>query len=95
MTTPVIFDNPHEFFEEATNQNYTDAHDFFYRSMVEYLLDESIQYICTFVYGEYEKLHFEPMSEEEEATLAQDALLYFEYIEEYETCQLIFEVLNE
>ena len=45
MTIPVIFENPHDFFEEATKQNYTDAHDLFYRSMVEYLLDESIQYV--------------------------------------------------
>lgn len=94
MSIPVIFENPHEFFEEATNQNYTDAHDLFYRSMVEYLLDESIQYICTFVYNDYEKYLFEPLDNEDEILLTHDALKYFEYIEEYETCQLIFEVLN-
>jgi hypothetical protein len=94
MTIPVIFYNPHVFFEEATKQNYTDAHDLFYRSMVEYLLDESIQYVCTFIYKDYEKYLFEPESEEDEIILSRDALLYFEYIEEYETCQLIFEVLE-
>ena len=94
MTIPVIFENPHVFFEEATKQNYTDAHDLFYRSMVEYLLDESIQYVCTFIYNDYDKYLFEPECEEDEIILSRDALLYFEYIEEYETCQLIFEVLN-
>jgi len=94
MTIPVIFHNPHDFFEEATRQEYTDAHDLFYRSMVEYLLDESIQYVCTFIYNDYDKYLFEPQSEEDEIILSRDALLYFEYIEEYETCQLIFEVLN-
>ena len=94
MTIPVIFDNPHDFFEEATKQEYTDAHDLFYRSMVEYLLDESIQYVCTFIYNDYDKYNFEPQSEEDEIILSRDTLLYFEYIEEYETCQLIFEVLN-
>jgi hypothetical protein len=63
--------------------------------MVEYLLDESIQYVCTFVYNEYDKYNFEPLSDEDEQILSRDALLYFEHIEEYETCQLIFEVLNE
>jgi hypothetical protein len=63
--------------------------------MVEYLLDESIQYVCTFVYNEYDKYNFEPLCDEDEQILSRDALLYFEYIEEYETCQLIFEVLNE
>ena len=58
MSIPVIFDDPHVFFEEATKQNYTDAHDLFYRSMVEYLLDESIQYICTFIYNDYDKYLF-------------------------------------
>ena len=40
-------------------------------SMVEYLLDESIQYVCTFIYNDYEKYLFEPESEEDEQNTLQ------------------------
>ncbi len=94
MDVPYINQNIEEFFQDALDGNFSECHGLFYRRVVAHALDSSLVDLAVFKDGELTDIHVE-LDPNELTHLLRDSLKYFEAIEEYETCQLIFEILGE
>jgi hypothetical protein len=94
MDVPYIDQNIDEFFQDALDGNFSGYHGLFYRRVVANALDSSLVDLAVFKDGELTDIHVE-LDPNELNHLLRDSLKYFEAIEEYETCQLIFEILKE
>jgi hypothetical protein len=89
MDVPYIDQNIEEFFQDALDGNFSEYHGLFYRRVVDYALHKKNGYLVVFSDFELTDVEFKLNH------LLRDSLKYFEAIEEYETCQLVFEILGE
>ena len=95
MDVPYIDQNIDEFFQDALDGNFSEYHGFFYRRLIECALDNNLVDLAVFKDDELTDIHIEFETRETINDLLRDSLKYFEAIEEYETCQLVFEILKK